>query len=53
MRTLIVVVIIAVVFFAFPLLNNVPIPDSFAPEAIGGFISTALNYWKDLFNSIA
>lgn len=52
MRILALLVILAVVFFGLPLLNSVPLPQGFAPEQMGAFVNSALDYWKALFGSI-
>lgn len=53
MRILIVVALVSLLFLGLPLLNHAALPHNFSPEEIGGFISTALAYWKTLFGSIA
>lgn len=53
MRLSIVIAILALIFFGFPLLGGVGLPASFAAEELGRFIADLLAYWKTFFTSIA
>jgi len=52
MRILVPILIVLVVFFAFPVLNETPLPQSFDPQELGGFVRASFQYWQDLFSSV-
>jgi hypothetical protein len=52
MKILIPILIVLVVFFAFPLMNGTAPPQSVDPQVLGDFVRAALQYWQDLFNNV-
>jgi len=48
-----IVLFVVILFFAFPILNQIPLPQSFDPQDIGRFVGGALRYWQDLLASIS
>ncbi len=52
MNVWVILAVVVIVFFGFPLLNNVALPQSFSPDDLGNFVKAVMDYWQSLFNSI-
>lgn len=48
-----IIILIVILFFAFPIFNQTPLPHSFDPQEIGRFVGNSLRYWQDLLASIS